>query len=360
MRAAPRRPKEEYLLLVVAAAAAAAASVPAIEELPSRPAIWAATSVALALSLVTVFAFWFGSAVRKALWQADEREHATVRSVLAAIPDGLLVLDGDHIVAANGAFGELLEYDPAQLAGARAPFPFWPPEHRHELEAWHASLGPGTRESRRLMFARRSGERVPVLVAARELGGAAGRYVVSVRDVSESYRRERRLSELSSRDLQTALLDERGFEASLRAAARRARASGTAVSVAILELGSSSRSFTGHLGAPEALIAIERLQATLRAGDELARTRDDEIAWILPDASAAFAVEAVARARRALAEIGATVTAGVCDLAAAGDVPSLFALADRALMDARREGVGTTTSYAHAHALAAPPRAEAV
>lgn len=355
----PGRPKEEYLLLLVAAGAAATAVVPAIEEVPARPGIWAATAVALALALSTVFAFWFGGAVRRSGWEAEERETDAVRGVLAAIPDGLLVLDGDRIVAANSAFCELVGYDPADLAGTRAPFPFWPPEHRHELEAWHASLGARPRGSRRLMLAHRSGDRIPVLVAANEIQGAAGSYVVSARDVSESYRREQRLSELSARDPETALLDERGFEATLRATVRRARPNGTEVSVALLELGSSSRSFTGRLGAPDALIAIERLQSELRAGDELARTRDDEIAWILPDASAAAAVEAVARARRALVDTGTTLTAGVCDLVTAGDVPSLFALADRALVEARRQGAGTTVSYAELR-LATVPHAQAV
>ncbi len=354
MSGASRRPKEEYLLLVVAAAAAATAAVPAVDEIPARPAMWAATAVALALAFATVFAFWFAGAVRASSWREEARENDAVRSVLAAIPDGLLVVDDDRIVTANRALGELLGHDAADLAGARAPFPFWPPEHRHEIEAWHASLGARGGGSRRLMLARRTGERVPVLVAAQQIGDRSGRYVVSVREISESYRRERRLSELSSRDPETALLDERGFETSLRAAVRRARASRAEVSVAVLELRCSARSFAGQLGTPDALIAIERLQATLRAGDELARTRDDEIAWILPDSGEVSAIEAVARARDALAEVGATITAGVCDLATAGDVPSLFALADRALVEARRRGAGTTVSYARL------PRAQAV
>ena len=359
---APSRPREEYLLLLIAAFAFGTAVVPVARDLPTRPAVWAATAVALGLSFATAFTFWLAGAARGSIWQEGRREDDVLRSVVAAVPDGLLVLDGDRIVAANRVFCELLGYELGGLAGAQMPFPFWPPEHRHEIEAWHAALPALGGRARRLLFAHRSGERVPVLLAAHELRGdlrRAGRYVVSVREVSESYRRERRLSKLSSRDPETALLDERGFEASLRAAVRRARADGKDVSVAILALQSEAQSFTGGLGAPEALLVIERLQAALRAGEELGRTGDDEIALILPDTDAAAAVEAVGRARRELAGLGATLTAGVCDLATAADVPSLYALADQALEEARRQGAGTTATYADLRAAAAHAPARA-
>ena len=360
MKRAPRRPKEEYLLLLLAAAAAGTAAIPAVEGLPSRPALWGATALALALALATAFAFWFSGAVRRSLWKAAEHEDDAVRAVLAAIPDALLIVDGDRIVAANRVLCDLLGYGPDELAGTSAPFAFWPPEHRHEIASWHAALGTATGSAQRLMLAHRSGERIPALVAAREIGGVAGRYVVSMREVSESYRRERRLAELTSRDPETALLDERGFEASLRAAVRRARTSEKTISVAVLDLRSIVPGASPGLGTPDALIAIDRLQRTLRAGDELARTHEDEIAWILPDTSWTSAVEAVARARAALADLGVTLTAGVSDLETAGDVPSLFALADRALVEARRRGVGTTVGYAELSAADVSPRAQTV
>ena len=350
---APSRPKEEYALLLLAAAALATAVLPAGRDVPARPAVWAATSVALALSFATAFAFWIAGVVRRSLWQERRREEDLLRRVVAAVPDGLLVLDGDRIVAANRVFGELLGYEPRDLAGARMPFPFWPPEHRHELETWHAELPDVGGRAQRLMLAHRGGERVPVLLAAQELGGeerGSGRYVVSVREVAESYRRERRLSELSSRDPETALLDERGFEASLRAAARRARTNGGDLSVAVLALQSEAPSSTGGLGTPGALLAVERLQSALRAGDELARTGEDEIAVILPGTDGPATVEVVSRARYELAELGAVLTAGICDLATAGDVPSLYALADRALVEARGQGAGTTVNYANPRA----------
>ncbi len=165
--------------------------------------------------------------------------------------------------------------------------------------------------------------------------------------MSHGYRRERRLAELCSRDPETALLDERGFEEKVRDAVRSALADGTNPSVVVVELGSDGPSWTGGLGSPEALLVIDRLQSLLRAGDELARMRDDRIAWLLPETGLEGAVEAVSRARRAISSTGATLTAGVCDFATAGDAPSLYALADQALAEAKRQGRGTTASYTH-------------
>lgn len=141
------------------------------------------------------------------------------------------------------------------------------------------------------------------------------------------------------------MLDERGFDESVRGAVRSALADGTNPSVVVVELGNDGPSWSGSLGSPEALVVIDRLQGLLRAGDELARMRDDQIAWLLPEAGVEGAVEAVSRARRAISDTGTTLTAGVCDFATAGDAPSLYALADQALVEAKRQGRGTTASY---------------
>ena len=39
------------------------------------------------------------------------------------------------------------------------------------------------------------------------------------------------------------------------------------------------------------------------------------------------------------------MTAGICDLAVAGDARSLYALAERALVAAKPQGAGTTACY---------------
>jgi PAS domain S-box-containing protein len=340
---------EEHLLLLVSAGAGAVAVVKAPEALSARPVLSAATALALALSLASACLYWFAGAARRAAVQTRQGDDAAARRVLAAIPDGLVVLDGGRVASVNRAFCELVGYGRDELVGVGPPFPFWPPEHRHELERWQQQLSVGEARAERLTFLHRDGSRVTVLVAGGSVGWPAGEecQVLTVRDVSHGDRRERRLAELCSRDPETALLDERGFDERVRDAVRSALADGTNPSVVVVELGIDGASWSGSLGSREALLVIDRLQGRLRAGDELARLRDDQIAWLLPESGLEGAVEAVSRARRAISDTGTTLTAGVCDFATAGDAPSLYALADQALVEAKRQGRGTTACYAH-------------
>ena len=95
----------------------------------------------------------------------------------------------------------------------------------------------------------------------------------------------------------------------------------------------------------------------LRVDDEIARTGEGELAWILHDTDAHGGVGAVARARTDLAALeGIALTVGICDLETAGDALALYAYADRALATARRQGVGGTAQYT---ARTAPPAASA-
>jgi PAS domain S-box-containing protein len=337
---------EEYVLLLVSAGAGALVVASAPDAVSARPVLSAATAVALALSFAAACVFWFAGAARRAVVQTRHADDAAARRILAGLPDGLVLLEGDRVVSVNRTFCELVGYERDELLGAERPYPFWPPEHRHELEHWQARLSAGRGRVEQLTFLHRDGTRIHVLVAASSISPLVHqRHVLTVRDVSHGHRRERRLAELCSRDPETALLDERGFEERVRGAVRAALADGTNPSVVVLELGSEGPGWSGSLESPEALLAIDRLHGVLRVGDELARMRDDRIAWLLPECGVEGAVEAVSRARRAISATGTTLTAGVCDFATAGDAPSLYALADQALAEARRQGRGTTASY---------------
>jgi PAS domain S-box-containing protein len=338
---------EEYLLLLVSATAGAVAVVTAPEAVSARPVLSAATALALALSLVSACVFWLAGATRSAAVQTRPGDDDAARRVLASLPDGLVLLDGHRVASVNRAFCELVGYARDELVGAEPPFPFWPPEHKHELERWQAQLSAGEARAEQLTFLHRDGSRIPVLVAGSSAASLArqDRQVLTVRDVSHGYRRERRLAELCWRDPETALLDERGFDQRIRDAVRSALADGTNPSVVVVELGSDGPRWSGGLRSPEALLVIDRLQGLLRAGDELARMGGEQIAWLLPESGLDGAVEAVSRARRAISDTGTTLTAGVCDFATAGDAPSLYALADQALAEAKRQGRGTTASY---------------
>ena len=337
-----KRTKEELLLLGVSVGAAGVAVSVLLRDAPPSPTLRWAALAAVALSLVAGFAFWFAGAARRAVVEAVRAEKEATRALLSALPEGLLVVDGGRVVSVNRRFCELLGLRRGELVGTTAPYRFWPPEHRHEIERWHAVLAERGSNTGSLVFLTRGGRRARVVVAGSALGGSRDtRFVLVVRDVSDSYRQRKRLAELATHDPVTALLNERGFEGRLRDATRRAIAGGSELSVACLDLGGLA------LESPEGLVAIDRLRKLVRAGEDLGRIGDDALAWILPDTTAEAAAGAVERIRREFVEEpGTTLAAGVCDLAEAGDGLALYVLAERALVAARRHGPGSTVLHA--------------
>lgn len=343
------RTKEELLLFAASVAGLAIAALSAREAAPPDIGPWLGTAAALGVAGASAFAYWLGRAAHGAVAGGEDGELAAARELLSAIPDGLLLVQDGRVRSVNRRLCELLGFERAELVGERQPFPFWPPELRHELETWHATLERQAELEGELTFRRRNGERVHVAVAGRRVAGdgRAPSHVLTVRDMSSSRRRERRLAELCGRDPQTGLRDHLEFEELLGSAVRRATAYEETLTVVLLELSVDGQAGPGGVfGRPEALVAVERLRELTRVDDVLARTGESELAWILPRTDMHGGVGAVARARTALASLPeVALTVGICDLAAAGDALALCAFADRALVDAREQGVGGTAQY---------------
>jgi PAS domain S-box-containing protein len=348
-RAIVERTKEEAVLLAVSVTAAGVVIASVREAAPPSTGLWLATAAALGLALTGLFAFWFGGAARRRFAESRQAEWDATRSLLSAIPDGLLVLHDGRISSVNRGLCEMLGYERSELLHATVPYPFWPPEHRHEIETWHDELADRGEAVAELTLRHSRGDRIRMLASGRLVPGDPGgvRHVVTVRDVSATHRRERRLTELATRDSETGLLDRREFEERLGGAVRRAIHAGTSVTVVLAELAVYGRAGGGVFGRPEALLAVDRLRRLLRAGDDFARTGDSELAWILSETDVAGGVEAIGRWRAELADVhGVELTAGLCDLASGADAFSLYALADRALSTARRRGPGSTEAHA--------------
>jgi PAS domain S-box-containing protein len=344
-RLTTRDASEHWLLLAVSVSSVSLAVLALREATPSGLGLRTMTAGALVLGLAAAFALWVGS-MRRVVGDSPVEDPA--RSLLSAIPDGLLLLQEGGVRSVNRRLCELVGFDRDELLGTAAPLSFWPPEHRHEIEAWHTELEARGEHDAELTFRHRDGRRLRVLVAGRIVPdeGGASRHLVTVRDISAGHRRERRLRELAARDAETGLLNRGEFEERLGDAVRRAIATGTNVAVVLAELGIAGCTGDGVFRRPEALAAVERLRALLRAGDEIARTGEGELAWILPDTDTHGGVGAVARARTDLAALqGVSLTVGVCDLATAGDALGLYAFADRALATARKQGLGGTAQY---------------
>jgi PAS domain S-box-containing protein len=357
MRTAVGRTREEVLLLAVSATAVAVAAVALRQATPGSPGLWLAAAAALALAATAAFAFWFGGAVRRTLAESLHGEWDAARTVLAALPDGLLLVREGEICSVNRRLCVLLGFDREELLRATAPFPFWAPEHQHEAEAWHARLVASGEAEGEVTLRHRRGDRIRVHLSGRVVPDGRGvtRQLIVVRDVSASHRRERRLTELAARDPETGLFDRREFEARLGDAVRRALRSGTSVTVVLAELIVHGRTGPGAFTRPEALLAVEHLRRLVRADDDLARTGEAELAWILRETDADGGVEALERWRTGLEDVdGVELTAGVCDLGGSGDALALYALADRALAAARRRGPGAIERHGRAAGSARP------
>lgn len=267
----------------------------------------------------------------------------SARAMLAAFPEAVLVIRDGVVVAVNRRLCRLLDLRREELVGNAAPFRFWPPEHRHEHEDWHRRLAElGTLEGE-LTIRARDGRRIAALASGSVVPAGPGRSpatFVSLRDITARREVEDRLVALASRDPLTALLNEWGFQERLSEEVARARSAGRGLSVALIH-------FDG-LNEPEDLTTVvQRFRADLRAGEQISRTSDAELAWILPETDAEGAVSAVERARGHLSRARGQgferlrISAGVCDLVAASDDATLYAFAHEALRAARRQGGGT-------------------
>jgi PAS domain S-box-containing protein len=341
------------LSLVIALSAVTLAALVLRRASPSDVGVRAATAAALVIVLVALLAVWLDS-MRNAATSSAAPEPDLARNLLAAIPDGLLLVEAGGVRSVNAALCSLVGFDAEDLLGARAPLPFWPPEHAHEIARWHEELAERGEHRAELTFRHKDGRRLRVLVSGRAMSRRGdSHHLVTIHDVSAGYERERRLQALATRDVQTGLLDRGEFERRLGDAVRRAMSNETNVAVVLAELTLAGRPDDPVFESPEAAHMIGRLRALLRAGDELARTGTRELGMILPDTDAHGGVGAVARARAELAELGdVALTVGVCDLEAAGDALALYAFADRALAQACRHGVGGTVQFSTAFELA--------
>ncbi|MFN8222382.1 MAG: PAS domain S-box protein [Gaiellales bacterium] len=263
-------------------------------------------------------------------------------ALFAAFPEPALIVEGNRVAVVNRRLCELLGADREALVGMTPPYDFWPPEHRHELERWHDLLATQGAVEAELTLRRADGQRFPVLASGSSVPttGALPRFAISVRDITERRRVEDRLAALASRDPLTELLNEWGFQERLSEEVARARATGRTLSIVLVQ-------FDGLATQGDLAAAIARFRGDLRAGEQISRTNETELAWILPEVDAAGAIAAVTRAvghvRKLAGDVigSVRVSAGICELGVGHDAAVLYALADRALKAAASQGGGT-------------------
>ncbi|MFN8123670.1 MAG: diguanylate cyclase [Thermoleophilia bacterium] len=153
----------------------------------------------------------------------------------------------------------------------------------------------------------------------------------------------------------TGLANHRAFQERLRQEVARARRHGRPLSLAMIDLDhfKAVNDVHGHPAGDAVLAEVAaRLAAGVRNGDLVARIGGEEFAWLLPDAAADEAADAVERLRAAVSRrsveggLRVTLSAGVCDLECAhGSADELVRLADTALYWAKGHGRDQTCRY---------------
>jgi two-component system, cell cycle response regulator len=180
------------------------------------------------------------------------------------------------------------------------------------------------------------------------LGSCAARYL---RAGDEAERELASLAEVARRDALTGLANRRAFDEALLREVARARRSGAALAVVVLDVDHFKRVNDAHGHAAGDLVLAEvaaRARAALRAGDLLARVGGEELAAVLPAADLAAAAEVAERIRSGLAAApvvaGGAALAVTASLGCAALLPSdadgaaVLARADARLYDAKRGG----------------------
>jgi diguanylate cyclase (GGDEF)-like protein/PAS domain S-box-containing protein len=277
-----------------------------------------------------------------------ERDHAT--AIISAMGEGYaLTMDGE-IKAVNEAICHLTGFSPADLVGARAPYPFWPLDQESQLEELLGETG-GTRE---VTLVRADGERFEAEVTtrpARVQDGRAIGFVNTVRDVSVQKRHQRELERLARTDSLTQLANRYVLQEALEREAGRRSTDTRQLALVLLDvdLFKQINDRFGHPAGDAVLVEVaRRLERTVRAGEVLARVGGEEFAWLLPASSAADAIAAADRARAAISSepfgrAGAlTMSAGVGLVLTPSDGDVLYRMADRALYEAKQSGRNRT------------------
>lgn len=167
----------------------------------------------------------------------------------------------------------------------------------------------------------------------------------------------RELTRQATTDPLTGLANRRVFEDRLEVEGERAVRSGRPVSLLLLDIDHFKviNDAYGHGTGDEVLVEVaRRLGGLVRTQDLLARIGGEEFAWLITDADEDVAASVAERARGAIADepfagVGpVTISAGVCDRAAAPAAGGLLRGADVALYWAKENGRNRCARYSKA------------
>lgn len=120
----------------------------------------------------------------RALIDSKNRTESLVR----AMHDGFSMFDGERrFVDGNPAFFKMVGYAKEDLAGKKAPMPYWPEEEVERIEAGFRDLEAGKGADHEFVFRRKDGTLFPVIVSPYVITDPEGKilnYCATVKDIT--------------------------------------------------------------------------------------------------------------------------------------------------------------------------------
>lgn len=227
----------------------------------------------------------------------EERDHN--QTLLRSLSEGLLgVTQSGNVFYANPTAEQILDSCLDDLIGRRLSEIFVLYDESGELANWPLAelleaCARGERRARDDLFLRRAGKDVAVEISANPLmpdeyvrQGVAG-IVVVFRDVSSRRHNEKALTRKATLDGLTGLYNRAEFEHLLNARVADANRHGTSLALLYLDLDrfkAINDSYGHHVGDLVLTAAAERLRASSRGADVVARMGGDEFVMVLESA----------------------------------------------------------------------------
>jgi diguanylate cyclase (GGDEF)-like protein/PAS domain S-box-containing protein len=289
---------------------------------------------------------------------AVRRSEQNVRTLFAAAPVAMALVraEDSHVLFGNGRCSDLFGIPQEELVGKRAVDYYVHPSDRERIVERVRSEGYIDGET--IHMRRESGEEFWALISLRaiEFDGAPA-LLAGITDVTAQKVLEERLRELATQDELTGLYNRRHFVELAEAEVARARRTGTALSLAMLDI-DHFKAVNDVFGHPVGDLALKELaramRETLRTSDVPARIGGEEFVVLLTDTGLEGAVAVTERLRervgRAEVPAGAervarfTVSGGVAELGVGERLDGLLARADEALYRAKEDGRNRTVT----------------
>lgn len=135
---------------------------------------------------------------RKVFEQQLIQEKEFSATIIAEMPDGFALLDTNReIIHVNAAMCEITGFDKTDLIGAKAPFPYWPPEEYENIQAaFQKTVKADYPKNLEFTFQKKNGERFPVILsqtAIRDENGNTVNHFTGLKDLSNIKRTEEEL-----------------------------------------------------------------------------------------------------------------------------------------------------------------------